>query len=82
MASPFLSQAQESCVRDAFSGIWPVTDPAQTISLNGRWSLKVTEGTDNSDNVPPEDDGWKTIPVPDAGKSTASANRRTARQKR
>ncbi len=64
MASPFLSQAQESCVRDAFSGIWPVTDPAQTISLNGRWSLKVTEGTDNSDNVPPEDDGWKTIPVP------------------
>ncbi len=64
MASSLLSRAQENSVRDAFSGIWPITDPTQTISLNGRWSLKVTEGTDKSDNVPPEDDGWKTVPVP------------------
>lgn len=64
MASSLLSRAQESSVRDAFSGIWPVTDPTQTISLNGHWSLKVTEGTDKSDNVPPKDDSWKTVPVP------------------
>ncbi len=63
-ASTLCAGAQDSDVRDAFAGIWPVTDRTQAISLNGTWDLKVTEGTSSDSIVPAKDSSWKTIPVP------------------
>lgn len=57
-------KAQESCVKDAFAGIWPVTDCRQSVSLNGTWNIKVVEGISGDKTVPAQDDTWKTIPVP------------------
>ena len=49
---------------DAFHGILPVTDRTMTRSLNGKWALKVIEGTADTDEVPAQDGSWGKIPVP------------------
>ena len=63
-------------VRDAFSGILPVTDPQMKRSLNGQWLLKmVTTGSmgvsptdspalSHAEGVPMPDETWRPIPVP------------------
>ena len=51
-------------VRDAFSGILPVTDSNQMKCINGTWQLKVIEGIAADKEVPQPDDTWGTIPVP------------------
>ena len=51
-------------VRDAFSGILPVTDPQMMLSLNGEWQLKVVEGITDDPTVPFADETWGRIPVP------------------
>jgi beta-galactosidase/beta-glucuronidase len=51
-------------VRDAFSGILPVTDSNQMKCINGTWQLKVIEGIAADKEVPQTDDTWGTIPVP------------------
>ena len=61
LALSLCSQAQ---VKDAFSGILPVTDRTQTQSLNGTWQLKVIEGISDKADVPQADATWGTIPVP------------------
>ena len=61
IALSIIVQAQ---VTDAFQGILPVTDPAMMKSLNGVWSLKVTEGIEDPPSVPEKDDSWGSIPVP------------------
>ena len=61
IALSIIVQAQ---VTDAFQGILPVTDPAMMKSLNGVWSLKVTEGIEDLPSVPEKDDSWGSIPVP------------------
>ena len=61
LALSLCSQAQ---VKDAFSGILPVTDHTQTQSLNGTWQLKVIEGISDKADVPQADATWGTIPVP------------------
>ena len=61
LALSLCSQAQ---VKDAFSGILPVTDRTQTQSLNGTWQLKVIEGISDKADVPQADTTWGTIPVP------------------
>ncbi|MCR4852802.1 MAG: DUF4981 domain-containing protein [Prevotella sp.] len=58
---PFGGEAQ---VHDAFQGILPVTDPQMKRSLNGEWSLKVTEGIKEERAVPQADQTWGKIPVP------------------
>ena len=50
-------------VRDAFSGILPVTDPQMMLSLNGEWQLKVVEGITDNPMVPAADETWGRIPV-------------------
>ena len=49
---------------DAFHGILPVTDRTMMRSLNGKWALKVIEGTADTDEVPAQDGSWGKIPVP------------------
>lgn len=49
---------------DAFHGILPVTDHTMMRSLNGKWALKVIEGTADTDEVPAQDGSWGKIPVP------------------
>ena len=49
---------------DAFHGILPVTDRTMTRNLNGEWTLKVIEGTADTDEVPAQDGSWGKIPVP------------------
>ena len=61
LALSLCSQAQ---VKDAFSGILPVTERTQTQSLNGTWQLKVIEGISDNTDVPQADATWGTIPVP------------------
>ncbi len=61
LALSLCSQAQ---VKDAFSGILPVTDRTQAQSLNGTWQLKVIEGISDKADVPQADATWGTIPVP------------------
>ena len=61
LALSLCSQAQ---VKDAFSGILPVTDRTKTQSLNGTWQLKVIEGISDKADVPQADATWGTIPVP------------------
>ena len=51
-------------VRDAFSGILPVTEPQMMLSLNGEWQLKVVEGITDNPTVPAADETWGRIPVP------------------
>ena len=51
-------------IGDAFKGVWPVTDPAMKMSLNGMWQLKVVKGIDDRREVPAKDATWGTIPVP------------------
>ena len=45
-------------------GVWPVTDNAKMISLNGEWQLKVIKGINDDRMVPAADDTWGKIPVP------------------
>ena len=59
-----LSLCSQAQVKDAFSGILPVTDRTQTQSLNGTWQLKVIEGISDKTDVPQADATWGTIPVP------------------
>ena len=59
-----LTCGAQTQVRDAFSGILPVTDPAMKRSLNGEWSLKVIDGISDSKEVPAADATWGRIPVP------------------
>ena len=59
-----LSLCSQAQVKDAFSGILPVTDRTQTQSLNGTWQLKVIEGISDKADVPQADATWGTIPVP------------------
>ena len=61
LALSLCSQAQ---VKDAFSGILPVTDRTKTQSLNGTWQLKVIEGISDKTDIPQADATWGTIPVP------------------
>ena len=49
----FLTGARAQ-VRDAFSGILPVTDPQMKRSLNSEWQLKVVEGIADEMEVPNE----------------------------
>lgn len=58
--SLLFSFAQQS----AFKGLWPVTDKAKMISLNGEWQLKVIKGIDDNRIIPAVDDTWGMIPVP------------------
>lgn len=51
-------------IGDAFKGVWPVTDPLMTRSLNGEWQLKVVKGIDDKREVPAADATWGKIAVP------------------
>ena len=51
-------------VKDAFSGVLPVTDPAMKMCLNGEWKLKVVEGNVEATTIPAVDASWRSIPVP------------------
>jgi len=62
-----------ACVKaqtvDAFKGVFPVTDKALLMSLNGEWQLKVVKGvTDGKTvadrSVPATDGSWGMIAVP------------------
>ncbi len=53
-----------SQVAEALKGIWPVTDPSLTKSLNGEWKLKVINSVTADKTVPEPDDSWGVIPVP------------------
>ena len=62
--TPVVNGAADGAVRDAFSGVLPVTDGAMKMSLNGVWSLKVVKGSVSEGAVPETDGTWGTIPVP------------------
>ena len=51
-------------VKDAFQGIFPVTDWQMKKSLNGEWNIKVVKGITNDKSVPAADASWGKIPVP------------------
>ncbi|MCR4959261.1 MAG: DUF4981 domain-containing protein [Prevotella sp.] len=64
MAFILFMAGSKAQVRDAFSGILPVTDPQMMLSLNGEWQLKVVEGITDNPTVPAADETWGRIPVP------------------
>ena len=63
MAATFCSQAKAQ-VSDALKDIWPITDSAKKMSLNGKWNIKVIKGIDDDKTVPAQDNTWTNIDVP------------------
>lgn len=63
MAATYGSQVQAQ-VSDALKDIWPITDSAKKMSLNGKWNIKVIKGIGDDKTVPAQDNTWTNIDVP------------------
>lgn len=59
-----LGQSVRAAADDGLAGIWPVEDPANTMSLDGMWAVKVVRGITAERTVPPRDGSWTTVSVP------------------
>ena len=61
----YSANGSSNTARQAFKGVWPVTDRRMQKSLNGQWLLKVVKGIgDSRQPVPEADASWRNISVP------------------